>query len=110
MTDVRGARELFVWYRVDADRAERIGVAVEAMQRSLEARFQGLCARLLTRDDGSGPQTWMETYALREGAATSSTGVDAAIQASIETAAAPIRPWLEGDRHVEAFEVVGRRS
>jgi hypothetical protein len=108
VTAVRGARELFVWYRVAADRAERVGVAVEAMQRLVKAQIPGLEARLLIRDDGSGSQTWMETYALREGAATSSTGIDAAMQASIETAAAPIRPWLEGDRHVEGFEVAGR--
>jgi hypothetical protein len=108
VTGVRRARELFVWYRVDADRAERARAAVEAMQRSLEARFPGLHARLLIRDDEPGPQTWMETYALHEGAATSSAGIDAAMQASIEIAAAPIRPWLGSDRHGEGFEVVSR--
>ncbi len=102
-----GARELFVWYRVQGDRAERARAEVNAMQRTLEARCPGLHACLLMRDDGSGPQTWMETYASTE-ATTHPHGINDVTQALIETAAVPIRHWLDSDRHVEGFERVDR--
>ena len=101
----RAARELFVWYRVAGDRAERVRAEVEAMQRALEVQSPGLRARLLIRDDGTGPQTWMETYASH---APDATGIDDAMQARIESAAEPIRRRIEGERHVEIFEVVAR--
>ncbi len=104
----RVARELFVWYRVATDRAEHVRAEVEAMQRALEARSPGLRARLLIRDDGTGPQTWMETYASHEPAAIAEKGIDDTMQARIESAATQIRQWLDGDRHVESFEVVVR--
>lgn len=107
MSGVRGARELFVWYRVEGHLAERAHAEVIAMQRTLEARCPGLHARLLIRDDGSGPQTWMETYASTE-ATTHPHGIDDSTQALIETAAVPIRRWLDGNRHVEGFERVDR--
>ena len=108
MTAVRRARELFVWYRVAVDQAERVRVEVDAMQRALEAQCPDLRARLLIRDDAPGPQTWMETYAFGDVATSvDATRIDDAMQARIEAAAAPIRHLLDGDRHVERFEVIG---
>ena len=98
MNAVRQARELSVWYRVAADRSDAVRVEVEAMQRALEAQCPGLRARLLVRGDGSGPWTWMETY----------TRVDDAMTARIASAAAPLLPLIDGERHVEVFEVVER--
>ena len=107
MTAVRRARELFVWYRMDVDKADRVRVEVDAMQRALEAQCPGLRARLLVRADAPGPQTWMETYALGNVATSDdATQIDDAMQARIEAAAAPIRHWIDGDRHVERFEVI----
>ena len=100
-----GGRELFVWYRVDRAHIDRLRAEVDAMQRALEARCPGLHARLLIRDDGPGAQTWMETYSVANG---NGTGIDAALQALIEARAAPIRPLLDSDRHVEGFDLAGR--
>ena len=105
---MRHARELFVWYRVEGDRAAHVRAEIDSMQRALEARCPGLHSRLLIRDEGSGPQTWMEIYAFNEAVTTHPNGIDDATQALIETAGVPIRRWLDGDRHIEGFERVDR--
>ena len=97
-------RELFVWYRVDARRAAAARAAVESMQRSLVASRPGLEARLLVRDDAA-VQTWMETYACRAGA-PAGDGIDAGAEAAIAAAAETLRGMIDGERHVEAFDVV----
>ena len=103
-----GGRELFVYYRVAAASAHGARAAVEALQAALRAAHPGLEARLLRRrDDGpaGGVETWMETYA-RPG---SPEGVDTALQRAIEDrAAAVLAAWVDGARHVEAFEAAGR--
>jgi hypothetical protein len=88
-------RELFVWYRVRPDKADKARAEVVAMQRSLMAEFPALKARLLQRGDAS---TWMETYA-----STDPGGVDALIEGAIAQAALDLADMLDGDRHVEAF-------
>jgi hypothetical protein len=101
-------RELFVWYRVDASRADAARSAVDAMQRSLAATLPGLQARLLVRRD-TGSQTWMETYARPHRAEDERGGIDAATEAAIAAAALSFRELIDGDRHVEAFEAVQGR-
>ncbi len=100
-------RELFVWYRVRDDRVVEARAAVRAMQDTLAARWPGLKARFLTRDDAGDGQTWMETYARDGGASSERDGIDAGIEQAIATAAAALAPLLDGTRHVEAF-IVGR--
>jgi hypothetical protein len=100
-------RELFVWYHVDERNAAAARTAVEAMLRSLEASVAGLHARLLIRRDADR-QTWMETFARSSPAAGKDPGIDAATEAAIAAAAVALRPLLASDRHVEAFDVVGR--
>jgi hypothetical protein len=97
-------RELFVWYRVRDDRVVEARAAVRAMQDALGSKWPGLQARLLTRDDVGGGQTWMETYA-RDGGAAESRGIDAAIEDGIATAALSLAALIESPRHVEAFVV-----
>ena len=98
-------RELFVWYRVAADRAVAARAAVQAMQRSLCAEVSGLDARLLVRDaDASSMQTWMESYAR----ANAPAGVGVDIEAGIEARARPLAAFINGPRHVEAFDFVAR--
>ena len=99
-------RELFVWYRVKREHADTARAAVVAMQRSLGAKFPGLTARLLERDDGAS-STWMETYA-RPGAAARA-GTDADVEAAIAAAAHSLASLIDGERHVEAFAVAERR-
>ena len=103
-----GGRELFVYYRVAAASACSARTAVEALQAALRDAHPGLEARLLRRrDDGpaGGVETWMETYA-RPG---SPQGVDAALQRAIEDrAAVALAAFVDGVRHVEAFEGAGR--
>jgi len=99
-------RELFVWYRVRDERAEAAREAVQALQRSLVATCPGLQARLLVRRD-PGVQTWMETYARPQTSASSSAGIDAAVEEAIAAAARSLRPSIDSERHVEAFEVAG---
>jgi hypothetical protein len=100
-------RELFVYYRV---RADGIGAAREAvllMQRELRATFPELEARLLTRAEGTGSATWMETYAAPT--ASAGSGIDAQIEAAIATRAHALQAFIEGPRHVEIFDSgVGR--
>jgi hypothetical protein len=92
-------RELFVWYRVRDDRVAEAGAAVRAMQAALAARWPGLQARLLIRDDVGGGQTWMETYS------RDADGIDAALEQAIATASHSVAALLDGTRHVEAFTV-----
>ena len=55
-------------------------------------------------------QTWMEAYARAPGAnGDDHGGIDAAIEAAIASAASSLRDLIEGDRHVESFDVAGRR-
>ena len=97
-------RELFVWYRVRAERVGEARAAVREMQDALASRWPGLQARLLTRDEVGGGQTWMETYA-RAGGATETRGIDAAIEDGIATAARSLAALIESPRHVEAFVI-----
>ena len=94
-------RELFVWYRVPAERAGDARRVVAAFQAALCAQWPGLQARILVRDDGV-VATWMETYA-RAPSDPSGAGVDAAIEAAIAAAAQPLAALIDGGRHVEAF-------
>jgi hypothetical protein len=98
-------RELFVWYRVRDDRIAEARAAVQAMQGALAVRWPGLHARLLTRDDAGGGQTWMETYSRDADAAGESDGIDAGIEQAIATAARSLADLLDGARHVEAFTI-----
>ncbi len=96
-------RELFVWYRVRADRVAAARPAVFAMQRALCADVTGLEGRLLMRDDAaSGTQTWMETYARADGGA----GVDTAVEATIASRALALAGFIDGSRHAEVFDLV----
>ena len=97
-------RELFVWYRVRRQRVDAARIAVDAMQRSLAQSWPGLQARLLIRAD-SEPQTWMETYARRGANADAGYGVDRELEAVIAAAAEPWSALIEGERHVEPFEL-----
>lgn len=94
-------RELFIYYRVrDTDVAEA-REAVGAMQRELRRSRPGLQARLMTRQGGDGgTQTWMETYSLVDDAG----GIDAGVESVIETHAMSLARFIDGSRHVEAFE------
>jgi len=95
------ARELFVYWKLDAGRAEGAAAAVAAMQAELMRAHPGLQSRVYRRSDTRGDiATLMETYANADEA-----GVGAAWQAAIEAAAARhLADWCAGPRHVEAFE------
>jgi len=97
-------RELFIYYRSQAQHAQAVKAAVGAFQHGLRKRHARLEARLLQRDE-SPPMsiTWMETYRLTTKADT--PGIDAALQAEIESLAAPaLAGLLDGQRHAEVFE------
>ena len=95
-------RELYIYYRIREGTEERARIAVRMMQDELRAAHPGLVARLLTRGAANGAATWMEAYALgREGSAT---GVDARIEGAIAEGALVLAPFIDGSRHVEAFE------
>jgi hypothetical protein len=91
-------RELFVYYRIRADAASAGRAAVLSMQHELRTAHPGLSARLLTRRDESGAATWMETYARPP------SGIDATLQDDIDLRATRLPSFIEGSRHVEAFE------
>ncbi len=94
-------RELFIYYRVRDTDATPAREAVGAMQYELRTARPGLLARLLIRqDEAKGSQTWMETYSAGPGSA----GIDIACEALIESHAKALVPFIEGARHVEAFD------
>jgi hypothetical protein len=95
------ARELFVYWKLDATQAEGAAAAVAAMQVELLQSHPGLQARVYRRSDTRGETaTLMETYAGPDAA-----GVGPAWQAAIEAAAARhLQVWCAGPRHVEAFD------
>lgn len=91
-------RELFVYYRVQADDAEAALVLVRGLQARLMAQHAGLIARVLRRpEEPGGLQTWMETYAI------AGVGIDPTLQAAIDTEALTLLPLLDGPRHTEVF-------
>jgi hypothetical protein len=87
----------------DERRAEALA-AVRAMQRALIADWPGLQARLLTRADANGAQTWMEAYARVDGT-PSGPGIDEAVADAIEAAAQSLLAFIDGGRHAESFEI-----
>jgi len=99
------ARELFVWYRVRREDADRARAAVDALQRSLRREWPGLEARLLVRDEGA-TSTWMETYTRPAGGGSPGPGIDDAIEAAIAASARPLESIGATPRHVEAFDAV----
>jgi hypothetical protein len=97
-------RELFIYYRSQARHAPLVKTTVAAFQQALRRRHGGLETRLLCRDgSASTSMTWMETY--RISTAANAPGVDAALQAEIESlAATALAGVIDGQRHVEVFE------
>jgi hypothetical protein len=95
------ARELFVYWKLDASRADGAATATAAMQADLLSAHPQLQARVYRRSDTRGDvATLMETYASSEAA-----GVGPALQAAIEAAAARhLADWCAGPRHIEAFD------
>ena len=92
-------RELFIYYRVrDAD-ARAARKAVMAMDDALRSSHAGLHARLLIRHEDK-VQTWMETYSTAAG----SPGIDVDLEALIEAQVKYLAPFIDGARHVEAFD------
>ena len=95
-------RELFIYYRVEAAKAHDARVAVLAMQARLHAEMPRLVTRLMQRDDGNNElQTWMETY--RTDPRHDAVGIDAAMQAAIESASSDVQACVAGTRHTEVF-------
>jgi len=93
------ARTLYVYYRIDAASVAPAVAAVQAFQARLCAAHPGLQAALMRRPgEQDGQVTLMETYALPP------EGIDAALQAGIDDAAAILAPWQRGARHTEVFE------
>ena len=96
-------RELFIYYRVAAADLDAALSGALALQARLRESVAQLDARLLRRSAASGEfETWMETYALRS-QALGESGIDAALEARIAADAEVLRPWIDGERHVEAF-------
>jgi hypothetical protein len=94
-------RELYVYFRADATRADAVRTAVTAMQAQLRCEFPGLQARLLRRPDSSGGQhTWMETYAMLQDAHLGGE----LMTSTIEQRALPWRDLLDGARHIEVYD------
>jgi len=95
-------RELFIYYRSNADRQAEVADAVRAFQARLCGRHPGLVARLLCRPElRDGLHTWMETYSIPT--MHSPDGVSAELQQDIEAEAAALAAVIVGARHTEVF-------
>jgi hypothetical protein len=95
------ARELFVYWKLDAARADGAAAATAQMQAELRQAHPQLQARVYRRSDTRGDvATLMETYA-----SANSSGVGPTLQDAIEAAAVRrLQVWCAGPRHVEAFD------
>ncbi|MDO9091535.1 MAG: DUF4936 family protein [Rubrivivax sp.] len=96
------SRELFIYWRVQA---QQLQLAVQAMARfqgELCARQPQLQARLFKRvDEDQALATLMETYA-------APGGIDNSLhQAIVVQGTQAAAPWCQGPRHVEVFEPAG---
>ncbi|MDQ2734365.1 MAG: DUF4936 family protein [Pseudomonadota bacterium] len=92
-------RELFVYYRIREGAAQDARTAVLAMHDALRASHPGLTVRLLTRREDDGTATWMEAYAMAP------SGIDTALESDIALRALRLASFIDGPRHVEAFDV-----
>lgn len=100
-----GARQLFIYYRVNAAQANEAVAAASSMQRVLRERHAGLQTALLRRTDDDQPDiTLMETYALD--AAVAPHGITVELQATIEAqAVVSLGALVTGARHLEVFDL-----
>jgi hypothetical protein len=99
----RTARELYVYFHAPVERASEVAIAVRNMQQCLCSTFPGLTVALLRRpDDGSGQDTWMETYAWANGRVDGTTHDELAHALAAE--ASVWQHLLHGPRHLEVFE------
>ena len=95
-------QELFVYYRIRAGDAIAALAAVTSIQNQLRQRHPLLNARLLWRPEvQGGAQTWMEIYAMNS--PQSEGGITEALQREIGDMAEQMAPYIDGQRHVEAF-------
>lgn len=95
------SRELFLYWRTSSADAEAAAEQARSLQGDLRDRHAGLMTRLFRRDEpGRGRVTFMESYALP------GRGIGDALAQEIVAAGARLRPWLDGERHVEAFEPI----
>ncbi len=86
--------DLYVYYRVRDEDAERLLPRVRALQATLAAAH-GVAPQLKRRPaSADGVQTWMEVY----------PAVTAPFQQALAQAAAPLEPALAGPRHTEVFQ------
>lgn len=93
--------ELFIYWRVlDADVAAALAATAE-FQAQQRAQHAGLRTGLYRRGGSAGQTTLLETYAMP------ARGIDPGLQKSLtEAAAQALQHWAQGDRHLEAFDVV----
>jgi hypothetical protein len=91
--------ELYFYWRVRPGASEAAVAAARDFQRRLAERVPRLQARLLRRAGGDGA-TLMEIY-------THPDGVDAGLQRTLQDEGDTcLASWLNGARHLEAFEPV----
>jgi hypothetical protein len=95
-------RRHYVYYRVPAAALPEAVDAATTMQTSLRKRFPGLSTALLRRPEVTAERaTLMEVYALP------GRDLDAELAAAIEAqATAVLARWTDGQRHVEAFDLL----
>ncbi len=92
--------DLFVYWHVDADRADDAMRVARAFHERLTRTQPALRLGLYRRTDtaATGKVTLMETY-------STAAGLDDAQQASVlAAAAAALSGYAQGERHVEVFE------
>ena len=92
-------RELFIYFRAQAEDDAAVKAAVYQMQDEMRRAWPGLSARLLRRPEAKdGLRTWMEVYSM-----PGPGGVTDSLQSAIEACARRAVPCPVGERHVEVF-------
>lgn len=103
-------RQLFIYWRCASAQAAAAQAATRDLQTALCLRHPGLSAELFARlhdtQAPAGEVTLMEVYAFRRPQPGLEAGVSDALQAEVAAASELLRPWLNGARHVEVFELL----
>lgn len=91
--------ELYVYYKLEAAKADEVLAAFGALRESLRRQWPALQSRLLKRPlDAQPEQTWMEIHVWPDGEPPSNW------QLQLESMAQPLFSSLVRQRHCELFE------
>lgn len=96
--------QFFVYYRVKSADLGAVLDILRDLHEKLNHATPGLTISILRRPEvSSGDVTLMETY-------TGADGMDSDLVVQIAEITSSLAPWLRSQRHIETFQLLGRRA